>query len=67
MKTCGPGLYNSLRHANNRKYYLVLSVTRNRREARMSYLAREVGRIWRCFCSEEGNFIMIYEFKYGRT
>ena len=27
-----------------------LSLTRNRREVHMFYLAREVGKIWRCSC-----------------
>ena len=44
MKNRGPGLYNSLRHADNRKYFSGLSLTRNRREAHMFYLAREVGK-----------------------
>ena len=54
--------YDSLRHADNRKYFSGLSLTRNRRE-----LAREVGKIWRCYCWEKGNFIMITEFKCGQT
>ena len=43
-KDCGPGPYNSLGHADNRRYFLGLSVTRNRREAHMFYLAREAGK-----------------------
>ena len=43
-KNWGPGPYNSLRHAENRRYFLGLSLTRNRREAQMFYLAREVGK-----------------------
>ena len=39
----------------------------NRREAHMIYMAREVGKIWRCFCWEKGNFVMINEFKYDQT
>ena len=35
---------NSLRHADNRRYFLGLSLTRNRREAHMFYLARKVGK-----------------------
>ena len=66
-KNWGPGPYNSLHHADNRKYFSGLSLTRNRREAHMFYLAREVGKIWRCSCWEKGNFIMINEFKYGQT
>ena len=40
---------------------------RNRREAHMFYLAREVGKICRCYCWKKCNFIMINEFKYGET
>ena len=43
-KNRGPGPCNSLRHANNRKYFSGLSLTRNRREVHMFYLAREVGK-----------------------
>ena len=66
-KNWGPGPYNSLRHADNRRYFSGLSLTRNRREAHMFYLAREVGKIWRCSCWEKGKFIMINEFKYDKT
>ena len=65
IKNWGPSPYNSLRHADNRKYFLGLSVTRNRREAHMYHLAREVGKIWRCLYLEKGN--LISEFKYGQT
>ena len=67
MKNWGPGPYNSLRHADNRRYFSGLSLTRNRREAHMFYLAKEVGKIWTCSCWEKGNFIMINKFKYGQT
>ena len=67
IKDRAPGPYNSLRHANNRKYFSGLSLTRNWRESHMLYLSREVGRIWRCSCWEKGNFIMISEFKYRQT
>ena len=50
----GPGLFNFLRHADNRKYFSGLSLTRNRREAHMFYLSKEVGKIWRCSCLEKG-------------
>ena len=43
-KNWGPGPYNSLRHADNRRYFSGLSLTGNRREAYMFYLAREVGK-----------------------
>ena len=66
-KNWGPGPYNSLCHADNRRYFSGLSLTRNRREAHMFYLAREVGKIWTCSCWEKGNFTMINEFKYGQT
>ena len=67
LKSRGPGLYNSLRHADNRKYFSGLFPTRNSMGAHMFYLARKVGRIWRCSCWEKGNFIMINEFKYRQT
>ena len=44
MKNQGPGPYNSLRHADNRKYFPGLSLTQSQREAHMFYLAREVGK-----------------------
>ena len=50
MKNRGPGRYNSQRHPDNTKKCSDLSLTRNRREAHMFYLAREVGKIWRCSC-----------------
>ena len=33
-----------MRHADNRKYFLGLSLMQNQREAHMFYLAREVGK-----------------------
>ena len=45
-----PGLYNSLRHADNRKYFSGLSLTQNQREAHVFYLAKEEGKIWACSC-----------------
>ena len=33
----------------------------------MFYLAKKVGKIWRCSCWEKGNFIIINHFKYGPT
>ena len=60
----GPRPHNALRHTGNKNYFSYLSLTRNRREARIIHLAREVGEIWKCSCSEKGNFISIYEFKY---
>ena len=49
IKNRGPGPYNSLRHTDNRKYFLGLSLTWNRSEAHMFHLAREVGKTCRCF------------------
>ena len=43
-----PGLYNSLRHADNRRYFSGLSPMRNQREVHMFYLAKEVGK-WDMF------------------
>ena len=43
-KNWGHCSYNSLRHADNRRYFSGLSLTRNRREVHMFYLAREVGK-----------------------
>ena len=43
-KNRGPGPYNSLCPADNRRYFSSLSLTRNRREAHMFYLAREVAK-----------------------
>ena len=45
IKNSGPGPYNCLRHADNRKQFLGRSLTQNRREAHMIYRAREVGKI----------------------
>ena len=50
VKNRGPGPYNSLRQADHTKYFSGLSLTRNRREAHMLYLAKEMGKIWRCSC-----------------
>ena len=44
IKNWGPVPYNSLRHADNIKYFLGLSLARNQREAHMFNLAREVGK-----------------------
>ena len=42
VKNGGPGLHKSIRHVDNRKYFSGLSLTRNRREAHMFHLAKEV-------------------------
>ena len=62
-----PGLYNSLHHADNRKYFSGLSLKQNQGELHMFYLAREVGKIRRRSCWEKGNFIMINEFRYSQS
>ena len=59
-KNWGPSLYNSLCHADNRKYFSDLCLMQNWREVHMFYLARD---IWTCSCWEKGNFIMINKFK----
>ena len=59
IKKQGPGLYNSLHCADNRKYFLGLSLTWNWKEEHVFYLAREEGKIWKCSCKEKGNFIII--------
>ena len=43
-KNWGPGPYDSLHHIDNGRHFSGLSLTRNRREAHMFYLAREVGK-----------------------
>ena len=64
-KNWGPGLYNSLWHADNRRYFLGLSLTRNWQEAHV-LPGKGSGEIWACSCWEKVNFIMINEFKYGQ-
>ena len=66
IKNWGPGPYNSLRHADNRRYFSGLSLMRNWGEARV-LLSEGSGKIWTCSCWKKGNFIMINEFKYGQT
>ena len=67
IKNLGPGLYNSLHHTDNGRYFLGLSLTQNRREAHMFFLAREVGKFGCVLLEKKGNFIVINEFKYGQT
>ena len=67
IKNWGPGLYDSLRHVDNIKYFSGLSLMRNRMETHMFYLASEVGKLWTCSCWEKGNFIINNEFEYGQT
>ena len=65
-KTWGLGPYNSLHHADNRRYFLGLSLTWNPREAHV-LVGVGSGKIWTCSCWEKGNFTKINEFRYGRT
>ena len=65
-KNWGPGPYNSVRHADNRRYFSGLSLKGNWREAHV-LLGERSGKIWTCSCWEKVNFIMINEFKYGQT
>ena len=58
--------YNFLPHADNRRYFPGLSLTRNRREAHVLF-GEESGKSWTCSWREKGNFIMINELKYGQT
>ena len=67
IKNQRPGPYNSLRHADNRKYCSGHSLTQNRSETHLIYMARKVGKIWRCSWWEKGYFVMINEFRYGQT
>ena len=43
-KNWGPGPYNPLCHADNRRYFGGLSLSGNQREVHMFYLVREVGK-----------------------
>ena len=67
IKNRRPGSYNSLRHADSRKYFSGLSLTLNLREAHMFHLAKERGKIWRFSGLEKGNFILVSESKYDQT
>ena len=49
IRNGGPGLYNSLHLADNRKYFLGLFLMQNRGEVHV-LLGEEVGKIWRCSC-----------------
>ena len=66
-KNWGPGPYNSLHHVDNRRYFLGLYLTWNRREVHMFYLVREVGKFGHVLVEKKGNCRMINEFKYGET
>ena len=66
IKDSGPVKFNSLCHADNRRYFSGLSLMRNRKEAHV-LLGEGSGKIWTCSCCEKGNFIMINEFKFCQT
>ena len=66
IKNRGPGLYNFLHHADNRKYFSGLSLTQNRREGHV-LLGERRGKNLDMFLLRKGNFIMINEFRYGQT
>ena len=66
-KNWGTGPYNSLRHADDNRYFSGLSLTWNWREGHKFYLAKEVGKFWHVLGWEKSNFIIINEFKYGQT
>ena len=65
MKNLGSGLCNSLPLTDNREYFPAL--TRNRKEALIIQLERELGETSWFSCWEKSNFILIYDFKYGQT
>ena len=46
---------------------LLYSTTKNRKEVQMFLLLRSVRKVYSCLCCEKANFIMIYEFKFGKT
>ena len=60
IKNWGHGPYNSLCHANNRKYFSGLSLMGNWRETHMFYLAREVGKFGHVLAEKKVT-------KYGQT
>ena len=66
-KNWGPGPYNSLCHADNRRYFSGLSRDVKLKGSTHVLLGKGSGKTWTCSCLEKGNFIMINEFKYGQT
>ena len=60
IKNWGPGPYNSLCHADNRKYFLGLSHVKSKGSANV-FLGKGRGKISDMFLLRKGNFIMINE------
>ena len=54
-------------HTDKGKFYFGLSVTWNQRKTCLIQLSKEVGEICVHSCWRKGNFILIYEFKYGQA
>ena len=55
IKNWGPGPYDSLRHADNRKYFLDPSLIWDPREVHMFHLTREKGKIRKFSYWQKGN------------
>ena len=66
-KNWGPGPYNSLRHADNRRYFFGSLSNAKSKGSAHDLLSEKSGKIWTCSCWEKVNFIIINEFKYGQT
>ena len=66
IKDGRPGLYNSLRHADNRKYFLGLSHAKSKGSTH-DLLGEGRGKNLYMLLLRKGNFIMINEFRYGQT
>ena len=65
-KNWEPGPYNSLRHADNKRYFSGLFNAKLKGRAHV-LLGEGSGKIWTCSCWEKRNFAMINKFKYGQT
>ena len=65
IKNRRPGPYNSLRHADNRKYFPSLSNTKSKGNPHVS-LGQGSGKDLELFLLIKGNFTLISEFKYGQ-
>ena len=57
-------VHNSLSHIDNRKYFSGLSNKKSKRSAN-GPPGKESGRYLEMFLLKKGNFVLIYEFKYG--